>query len=138
MFFAMFVSTLPYRHGRCPKTVAAQVPVRCGLHCFGKTSVLQVAREPVDIPVLLQHLLALAFDIHKPARVSPVHQFCAATVAVWVAVRDVFNLPDHATFMQLFGDRLVSLPYVFALPLTFTIETVIINNAHEWETLLLG
>src|SRR5690606_26383325 len=94
--------------------------------------------EPVDITVLLKHLGTLAIDIHKPARVRPVHQFSAAAVAVRVGVADIIDLPNDTAGMQVFCDLLVDVPNIFSLPIPFSKETIFINRMNDRDALFLS
>src|SRR5665213_1075233 len=54
-----------------------------------------------------------------------------------VAVRYVVDFPDDATFVQGFGDRLVGVPYVLALPLAFGVEAAIVDVLDQRGAFLL-
>ena len=129
---------LPHRHSRRPETITAQIPVWRLLDIFGKAAVLQVAREPIDILVLLQHQRLLALDVEEPRRNRPVHDALFATRVERVFVTNVLNLPHRALFFQVFGDELVIIPHLEAFVIGIGVVAVIIDDVEGANTVALG
>src|SRR5690606_19146946 len=94
--------------------------------------------EPRDRLVFFEHLLALTIDIHKPTRVSTVHELCATTVTVWVAVLDVVDLPDDSAFLEIFCDLLVYFPDIMSLPVTFCEEPILVDGMDRRKSFFFG
>src|SRR5690606_28774255 len=119
--------TLPDRHSCCPEAISTKIPIWCTLHSLLESAVLDMFREPVDVFVMFYHLLSLAIYVHKPARVSSVHEFCTTAMAMRIAVLDIINLPNNPTFTQCLGNFFIDFPDLLALPFTFGVVTFIIG-----------
>ncbi len=101
---------------------------------FREAPLFDVAREPVDIAVLLEHFGALAVDIHEPTGVGAVHQLSAAAVAVRITVADVVDLPDITLGMKVFRYLFIGFPDLLALPLAFGVKTAVVDDRYVGET----
>ena len=119
--------TLPHRHGCRPKAIAAQVPVGRLLNIFGKTTMFQMSREPINMLVLLQHQRLLPLDIKEPRRNRPVHDALFATRVERVFVTNVLNFPHRTLFFQVFGDELVIVPYLQAFVIGIGVVAIVVN-----------
>ena len=138
MFFAIDVDTLPYRHSCRPEAVAAHIPIGGGLNRLLEATVLDMLREPRNVAVLLEHLLALAVDIHEPAWMCSVLQLGATAVAVRVFVLNVVDLPDNTLLFQIFGHLLIDVPDLLTFPWTFNVVPFVISIENERHLVCFG
>ncbi len=139
MLSTVVVLTFPDRHSRCPEAVATEIPVGGGLDRLLETAVLDVLGEPINHGVvLLEHLGALAVDVHEPTGVGPINQLGATAVTVRVAVTDVINPPDNALLVQFLGDLFVGLPDLLALPRTAGVKTAVVEIEDKRKALGFG
>ena len=98
-FRAIIFHTLPHWNWCCPITIAAQIPIRRLLDDVMESSSPQIVWRPACLLVRLQHFLLLALNIHKPTRVSTVHQFRATSMTMRIFVANIFNF-QRPTFFQ--------------------------------------
>ena len=92
-----------------------------------------MAWEPFNIAVLAKHLLALAFNVHKPAWVGAVHKLGTTAVTVRIAVANVVDFPYNAAFVQGFGDGFVDFPDVGAFPFGFGVFTIFVEHVYDGD-----
>ena len=97
-FRAIIFHTLPHWNWCCPVTITAQIPIRRLLDDIVKSSSPQIVRRPARLLVRLQHFLFLALNIHKPTRMSAVHQFRAASMTMRIFVTNIFNFQRPTFF----------------------------------------
>ena len=122
------IRALPHRHSGSPEAVAAEVPVRRTLDSFGKATMFDMPREPIDVFVLLQHVLALPGNVHEPAWVRSVHELRTAAVTVRVFVANVLYFERLAFSQQRLSNIFVHVPYVLAFPRAFCVVPVFVHN----------
>ncbi len=100
---------LPHRDGAAPEAVAADGPVAGVREPLAELSVLDVARDPVDVLVELHHAVAELRHLDVPGGHRAVDQRVAAAPAMRVAV-DVAGLAEQpALGFQDTGDGFVRL-----------------------------
>ena len=128
MLFSTFVDTLPDRHSRCPETISAKVPIGRLLNRLRKATFFDMRRKPVDISILLEHLLTLAINIHKPARVRTVHEFRSTAMTVRVAVTNIVDLPHCSALVKCLSDRFIYRPNVLAFPFSLCVIAVFVDD----------
>ena len=97
-FRAIIFHTLPHWNWRCPVTVAAQIPIRRLLDDVMESSSPQIVWRPACLLVRLQHFLFLTLNIHKPTRMSAVHQFRATSMTMRIFVANIFNFQRPTFF----------------------------------------
>ena len=127
-FRAIIFHALPHWNWCCPITIAAQVPIRRLLDDIVKSSSPQIVWRPACLLVRLQHFLFLALNIHKPTRMSAVHQFRTASMTMRIFVANIFNFQRPTLFQQSLRYLFIYFPNIATQPSTFCVISITVNQ----------
>ena len=98
------------------------------LNILGEATVLEVAWEPVNIFIFLEHQRLGALDLKEPTRDSPVHDALLGARVERIFVTDILDLPGDALFFEILGDKLVVIPHLKTVVDSVGIVAVIIDG----------
>ncbi len=106
---------LPYRNWRSPEAVTGNRPVTRAFQPFAETAVFDVFRHPVNLLIVLNHVITEIRYFDKPAGHRFINQRGICPPAERIRVGILFFFDKYTFFFQQLHNRFIGFKNLFAL-----------------------